>query len=368
MAEYASSQQSAASRTARSALSPRRRSLEGGLEDRDPLGVDRSQGAEEPTAVGQGRTHQPCPIAVGAGTVGDLEQGLPVGRDARLSLGDPQLELEVQGHRGVTGSGLVEQVEGLLEVPDGVGWGQSGQGALTSLTGVPDGFLTVDQPGGMRPVVRELPRPPLGVVPTEVLQCLGDLTVRPSATGRTQLLVQGVLHEGMREAVAPGGLGHLPHERHGDGRVQEIEELVLVPLGDPAQGLEVEVPANDRGRGQDSGGLAGESAHSGGDHLPDAVRQGHPREVLDRPTPCLVSADRAGFEEVAQHLAHVERVAVRLSVDGVSQLQADLGQIVARRRLQVLDHLVVVQATEPHSAHAGLAAECPQRLRQRVGR
>ena len=63
-----------------------------------------------------------------------------------------------------------------------------------------------------------------------------------------------------------------------------------------------------------------------------------------------------------------EGVAVGLPVDGVGQLQALLGQVVAGRRLQVLDHLVVVEALQGDAADPGLPAQRPEGLGQRVGR
>ena len=69
-----------------------RRGFECGFENGHPLCVDRPQGAEEPAAVGEGGPHEPCRIAAGPGAVGHVEQRLPVGGKAGLTLGDPQLE------------------------------------------------------------------------------------------------------------------------------------------------------------------------------------------------------------------------------------------------------------------------------------
>ena len=62
--------------------------LESRFEDRHPLVVHDTEGAEEPPVVGQGRADQAVSIAQPLGEVGGLKEGLPEGRDAGLSLGD----------------------------------------------------------------------------------------------------------------------------------------------------------------------------------------------------------------------------------------------------------------------------------------
>ena len=42
-----------------------------------------------------------------------------------------------------------------------------------------------------------------------------------------EVLVQGVLDEGVGEVVAPGGVGQLPHQRHGRRGVEDVEQVVL---------------------------------------------------------------------------------------------------------------------------------------------
>jgi hypothetical protein len=79
--------------------------------------------------------------------------------------------------------------------------------------------------------------------------------------------------------------------------------------------------------------VRGRAGHAPADHLPDAL--GDP-ERLDRNTGApatLAALDGAGLGQMAQHLAHEERVALGLLVDGLSQQQLLIGQGVAGRLL-----------------------------------
>ena len=122
----------------------------------------------------------------------------------------------------------------------------------------------------------QLAHPGARPVPAELLQGLGHLAVGPGPAVGTQVLVQGVLDEGVGEGVAPG-LGQLADQGHGRCGIEDVEQVVLVGLGGPGQEIEVEVAPDDRRHRQHPPGLFAQTAHPGPDHLAHAVGQGDRR-------------------------------------------------------------------------------------------
>ena len=206
--------------TARSGPSSRE-SGEGRLQHRDLLLVHHPEGAEEAPVVAERRLDESVAVAQGLGPAGRVQERLTEGGDPSLALSGAEVESEVDRQGGVRPEQLVEQLDGLEEVAHGVGRGERGQGGLARLAGVGDGLVRVHQLGGVEPVVGQLADAGLRVVSAEVLQGLGHLAVDAGPPGGPQLPVQGVLHEGVGEAVAPGDapgpLGPPPRRRRRRG-------------------------------------------------------------------------------------------------------------------------------------------------------
>ena len=85
---------------------------------------------------------------------------------------------------------------------------------------------------------------------------------------------------------------------------------------------------------QHAPGLRSEAPDPGPDHLPHAVRQGHPvGAVLRHPPSRGVQVDGPGLGEVAQDLAHEEGVAVGLPVQRMGEVDGGLVEGVPGGRL-----------------------------------
>ena len=200
---WASSEHRVASTSARSG-SPAGKPVEGHLQDLDLVGVDGPDGAEEAAVVGQGGGHQSLGVAEIGRPASSVEEGVAKGRVTRLALGgaEPDGQVDAEDRIGVVGLGV--EVEGLGVVAQGVGGGEGTEGGVARLAGVADGLGQVDGLGGAEPVTGQFAHPGPGTVPAEVLQGFGHLPVRPGPAGGTQVLVQGVLDEGVGEVVVPG--------------------------------------------------------------------------------------------------------------------------------------------------------------------
>ena len=136
------------------------------------------------------------------------------------------------------------------------------------------------------------------------------------------------------------------------GGIEHVEQVVLGGLRRPGQEVEIEVPADDRRHREDPPGFLARVARTLAPITSRTdVGQGRGVEcVLGHPPSVGVLTDRAGLDQVAQHLAHEERVAVGLSVDGVGQAHGGIVESVPGCRLQECHHSAVVEA---HQVDAG---------------
>jgi len=83
-------------------------------------------------------------------------------------------------------------------------------------------------------------------------------------------LVQGVLDEGVGEAVTPWDTGNLAHESRHAGGVEEVEQLVLGALGHMGEQVHIELTSDDRGEREDLVGGLAQAGNPGADHLAHA--------------------------------------------------------------------------------------------------
>ena len=94
------------------------------------------------------------------------------------------------------------------------------------------------------------------------------------------------------------------------------------------------------------------------DHLADAVGQGHlVQGVLGHPSPRGVLVDRAGLDEMAQHLAHEEWVAVGLPIHGMGEAHPGVVEGLTGGRLHEGHHSGVVESGQLDAGHPALAPE-----------
>ena len=121
-----------------------------------------------------------------------------------------------------------------------------------------------------------------GTVAAEVFERLGHLPVGPGPTGATEILVQGVLDEGVGEAVVPGVSASSRTRAAAVAASRMSSSVVFRCLGGPGQHVEVEVPADHRGQRQHPLGVWSQPPDAGADHRADAGGQRHRVEGVAR--------------------------------------------------------------------------------------
>lgn len=114
----------------------------------------------------------------------------------------------------------------------------------------------------------------VGVVAPAPLQCLPHLAVEAHAAGGRQLFQQGLLHEGVGEAVAPGGLRLLDHPR-GECFLDEAQEVVVAAFAEQRERVVGELASDDRAHLQQCIGLVREMVEPAAQGLAHAFGQGN---------------------------------------------------------------------------------------------
>ena len=104
------------------------------------------------------------------------------------------------------------------------------------------------------------------------------------------------------------------------------------------------------------------------DHLAHAVGQGHLIQgTRCRPPPRRVLVDGPGLRQVAQHLAHEERVTVGLAMHGMGEAHRGVVEGVPSGGLQQRHHAGVIEPGQVDAGDAALSMQCGQGVEQRVG-
>ena len=341
--------------------------VEGGLQDLDPVGVDDTGSAEEPSVVREGGGDEPVGVAEVGGPACRVEERLTMVGVAGLALGGAEPDREVESEDRVGVGGLGVEVEGLGVVAERVGGSERGEGCVPGLARVVDRLGQVDGLGGAEPVTSELPHPCAGSIAEQVFESFGYLSVRASASSRAEVFVQGVLDQRVGEAVTARRTGQFAHQRHGRGRVEHVEEVVFRCLGRAGQDIEVEVPTDHGRHGEHAFGVWSESSDACADHFADAVGKRHLFEGGCRgPTSVGVLGDRPGLGEMDEHFAYKERVPVSLAMQRVRKTDRGVAETVAGSGLHECHDAGVVQAGELDTRHALLAAQRGQRVEERM--
>ena len=178
--------------------------------------------------------------------------------------------------RSGSGSGkLAVELEGLGVVAQGLVRGQGSEGRFGRPPGVVEGLGQVDRLGGAEPVVGEIAHACPGALPAHGLQGLGHGAMSPRPARDPQVLVHGVLDEGVGEAVAPGNVDQLTHQAAAAAASRTSRSSPSELLGHPGQQLQVEVPSDHRRQGRGPGWRRlAQPGHSGADDFSHAVGQG----------------------------------------------------------------------------------------------
>ncbi len=195
---------------------------------------------------------------------------------------------------------------------------------------------------------------------------LGDALMGALAAGRTQLVVEAVLHERVGESVA-AHVGALHEHRRDHGRVHEVEQRILTDLGQPGEHTDVELATDDCRQAQHPEGFVTETLDAPADDVADARRQAEVLELTgDGPATVVTQHDVAVLAEVAKDLTGEERVAVGLPAQGMREPDPGVIELVAGRGRDQLDQLVVFQTAELHPGDVRFAVQIREQLRQRV--
>ena len=192
--------------------------------------------------------------------------------------------------------------------------------------------------------------------------------MQPDPLVGAELLEQGLAHERVREAQTPGAALDLVDELGRDGLVEVVDRGVFVDLHDRGDEVGIELAA-EHGRGaQEVVGRFGKAREP----LPDNVAHPFGEAGLarsDRPDPHAVDLDeRAGLDEVPQHLGDEERVAVGLGREAMRELDPRRLEGIAARGLEERAHAGFVEAAQRDALGARGAVQIGEAPRRAGGR
>ena len=238
-----------------------------------------------------------------------------------------QADEELHPRRRVVRCVFVVEFEGLFEVGRRVLERQVRGCIVARGRRVLEGF-------GTRPECRRLP---------EVLRqhrrggrCAGLLFHGRADTGvelrllrRSQLSVQRLTDEGMREAVRPSATDWLVDESGVLGLIERVEDVADRPLARPCEQRRAELGPDDGCQLQDVVHRSGEATHAARHDIAHSLGEAERAEVH---LPCIVrSGDErdVGLDQAAQELGQEERIAARFAVQRPDERGSDLvaGQV-----------------------------------------
>ena len=148
----------------------------------------------------------------------------------------------------------------------------------------------------------------------------------------------------MREPVPVRGAA-LDEHRRAHGRVHEVQQRVLVDVGQRGEQADVELAADHRGQDTGRGALRRRGVPRAGRRRRGRSTAGRVVEIPgDGPAAVVAEHDPARFAEMAQQLAGEERIPVGLAAQRVREPDPGVVEIMTGRSRQQLDDLDVVQA------------------------
>src|SRR6202050_3188543 len=179
--------------------------------------------------IGQGGGNESVGIAEISSLSSGGQERLSGGGVPGLSLGGAESNRQIDSQYRIGVGREAVEVKGLGVVAQCIAWGQRTERGIARLFRVSDGLGQVDRLGGTCPVAGLPAHPRARSIPAEFLQGLGNLSVASCSSVVTEVLVQGVLDEGVGEAVT-ARVGHRAHQSNGSGRVEDVEQVVLARL------------------------------------------------------------------------------------------------------------------------------------------
>ena len=324
------------------------------------LVIDLAGRAHAAPTVRQCGGHEPVTVAEDAGDGSGIEEGLAVRRITGAALSGAEPDEKVAA-KALVGRHLGEEFERLAEPTERVGGSQVREGLLAGQLRVGECLRGVGGLGGGHEMSGQLGRPCLRSRAIELLEDLGDLAMRPCPTRRAQVLVEGVLSEGVGETEVLNGSLDLDEKPCPDAGVDDVEQCILVAVNHSSEDLDVEVAPDHRRLGEHPAHLLTEAVHPLSHHLADALGQALLVEVLaGDPTAGLVLVDEAGLAQVAEQFGGEEGISLGLLADRMTEVHTALVHLVPRKDLHHLDDLEVLESDEVDAHGARLAPQAGQ--------
>ena len=196
---------------------------------------------------------------------------------AGLALRDAEPDRQVEREDRIGSSAWAYSSSGLRVVAQGVAGRERGERGVAGLARVVDRLVEVDGLRGAEPVAGQLARPARRAGHRRGLRAL-RATWRCARARRvgTEILVERVLDERVREVVAARRVGELAHQAPRPSRRRGCRagrpRRSVVGSG---QHIEVEVATDHRGHRQHPLGVGSEPPDARADHLAHAVGQRH---------------------------------------------------------------------------------------------
>ena len=216
---------------------------ERGLEHSHALRIHRSGDARPAATVGERSGHEQLGVAERPCLARGGEQRLTMGRIRGLTLGIAQADEQRRVEPWV-GAVRPVQLQGLRVPPHALIRCQLPQRAIAGLSGVADRLVGIVGHESLGPMVRELADAGIAVGADARLERKSDASVRAAAPARSEIFVQGVLHQGVREPVAIQP--DVVDQGRRDRGVQHVQRFVFFHVRDLGQQTEVEVTTDHR--------------------------------------------------------------------------------------------------------------------------
>ena len=223
--------------------------------------------------------------------------------------------------------------------------------------------------GDAGPVTGQVADSVTGTVTADVLERLGDLAVRPGLAGRPEVVVEGVLDQGVGEGVVAGVSVSSRTNVAAVAASRMSSTSSSGRHGGPSEHVEVEVAADHRGERQHPLGVAAEPPDTGADHGADAGRQAPSPRVVAVATHRPVTASwliAPGLGEMAEDLADEERVAVGLAMQRPGEAQRRRRRGCVRRPPPSVTRRRRRRARPAPSGRRRRAVQLGKRVEQRV--
>ena len=296
--------------------------------------------------------------------VGRVQKRLAVFGLARALLGFTHPDHDVASLQHICVANDVEH----LPVPASGVLGRAGlERQVAGPCSEPDRFLDVDGSRRREPMHRKFRHVAVDAVARDALDGLGDLAVEPNPAADRQLLIQGVLDEGVREREPIARRPNLSDQPRLHRALEQFERGVGVEVGGAGHNVEIEIAAHDGGRGEDTVHRIAETPNSITNDLADALWESDLLEIHCRDPPSVLALrDRSTLREMAEHLADEERVAAGLLTKCMREAKAVGVHRVAGDGLHHRDDIGVGEARERDTVDTGLASQRRQRRSERI--